>query len=74
VEHLLAFVRSPGHQAIMRRRGEWFEPGRSATVLWWMEEGERPTFAEAMKRLEHYQKQGSTTEAFSFRERFPPPR
>lgn len=73
VEHLLDFVRSPGHLAIMRRRGEWFEIGKSVTVLWWVEEGERPTFTDAMKRLETFRNQGATPKAFSFSERFPPP-
>jgi hypothetical protein len=73
VEHLLAFVRSPGHLAIMRRRGEWFEPGQSVTVLWWVEEGARPAFDEAMNRLARFREHGSTADAFSFSERFPPP-
>lgn len=73
VEDLLAFVRSPAHLAIMRRRGEWFVPGESATVLWWMEEGDRPSFDEAMQRLARFRRHGSTTEAFTFGERFPPP-
>lgn len=73
VDHLLDFVRSPGHLAIMRRRGEWFAPGQSTTVLWWMEEGATPGFSEAMDRLEHYREYGSTPFAFSFKERFPPP-
>lgn len=74
VDQLLAFVRSPEHLAIMRRRGEWFEPGQSTTVLWWMEEGPMPAFAEAMDRLECFRRTGSTPNAFSFSERFPPPR
>lgn len=73
VEHLLSFVRSPGHRAIMRRRGEWFAPGQSATVLWWTEEDARPTFADAMDRLERFRRHGSTPAAFHFSERFPPP-
>lgn len=74
VEHLRAFVRSPGHLAIMRRRGEWFAPGQSTTVLWWMPEAARPTFGEAMERLERFRSHGSTPDAFSFSRRFPPPR
>ena len=73
VDHLLAFVRSPAHLAIMRRRGEWFRPGESATVLWWIDEDATPSFDEAMERLEHFRAHGPSPTAFSFSKRFPPP-
>lgn len=73
VEQLLAFVRSPAHLAIMRRRGEWFQSGESTTVLWWIDEDTRPSFSDAMERLERFRAHGPTASAFSFREPFPPP-
>lgn len=72
LQALQDFVRSTHHLAIMRRRSEWFSPVPCNLVLWWMPDGERPSFKEAMRRRDLLLEQGPTAEAFSFRKSFPP--
>jgi hypothetical protein len=68
-EDLAAFVRGQrGHVGVLRRRYEWFERAeRPMVVLWWVEDGHRPTLAEAVERLEHLRANGPTANAFPFR-------
>jgi hypothetical protein len=74
VETLNKFVYRSAHVDIMRRRREWFELMREAfLVLWWVPAGHRPSIAEAVARLEILRSKGPTTEAFTFRQAFPPP-
>ena len=75
VEALLGFVRSPDHQAYVRRRREWFErwPDGPYGCLWWVEASHRPTVAEALARLAHLKEHGSTEHAFMVTKPFPPP-
>lgn len=74
LESLRAFISSPRHLAIMRRRAEWFEKQDAATmVLWWVRAGHRPDFAEAMQRLEQLRAQGPGPAAFTFGKPFPRP-
>ncbi|MEM1413180.1 MAG: DUF3291 domain-containing protein [Pseudomonadota bacterium] len=72
LDSLKAFVRSLGHLAVMRRRGEWFETTPANLVLWWLPEGERPTFEDAMRRRDHLLAHGPGPEAFNFRQPMPP--
>ncbi len=68
-----AFVyRNEEHLAIMRRRREWFDRIKFHLVLWWVEEGHIPTLDEAKRRLEALVKRGSSKDAFTFREPYPP--
>ena len=74
VESLNAFVYRSAHVEIMRRRKEWFERMAEAfLVLWWVRKGHRPTVDEAIARLEILRARGPTSEAFTFRNAFPPP-
>jgi len=74
VASLTAFVYRSAHAGIMRRRQEWFERARDATVvLWWVPEGHRPSINEALARLALLREKGSTPEAFTFRQAFGPP-
>jgi len=74
VESLSQFVYRSGHTEIMRRRREWFDRMSEAhMVLWWVQEGRRPTIDEARKRLELLRQHGPTAEAFTFRASFAPP-
>lgn len=58
----------------LRRRLEWFEkPSQRGTVLWWIDEGHRPTIEEAAERLAKIRADGPTSEAFDFTEAFPEP-
>lgn len=72
VDALKSFVRSPGHLAIMKRRSEWFTPVEVRVVLWWIEDGERPRFQDAVRRLEHLRTHGPTQAAFGFSQAFAP--
>ena len=40
---------------------------RPMVVLWWVDDGHRPTLAEAVERLEHLRANGPTPHAFPFR-------
>lgn len=64
-EALLAFTYGGQHLAAMRRRRQWFRPlGVGAVALWWVADGERPSFAEARRRLELLRRDGPTREVF----------
>jgi uncharacterized protein DUF3291 len=42
-------------------------------VLWWQPTGEIPRLDEAWRRLRLLAERGPTVEAFTFKQRFPPP-
>jgi hypothetical protein len=71
LEDLRRFVRSEGHMMVMRRRAEWFDAVEVNLCLWWVEDGHRPGFAEAMQRLGHLREHGPSAHAFNFRSSFP---
>lgn len=74
LDALAAFVyRQPGHLAIMKRRKEWFDPIGVYQVLWWVPAGHRPTVAEGLARLAALAAEGSTAEAFTFKQPFAAP-
>lgn len=64
---LWAFVDRSVHGRYLRRAAEWFEPGQSGhLVLWWIDEGRRPTLAEGMARFRHLEAHGPSDHAFTF--------
>jgi hypothetical protein len=74
IEALKAFVYQSRHIGVFRDRAKWFEKMELPHYcLWWVPEGHIPTVAEGRVRLECYQKNGSTAEAFWFQEPFPAP-
>ena len=74
VETLENFAYKSRHVEVMKRRCEWFQKhGKAAFVLWWIPAGHIPTLEEANERLEFLQKNGATTYAFDFKNRFLPP-
>jgi hypothetical protein len=74
VASLNHFVYKSAHVEIMRRRREWFESVREASiVLWWVRKGHRPAIAEAIAKLEFLRTHGPTEQAFTFRQAFLPP-
>ena len=74
LDDLKRFITLPGHLAIMRRRGEWFEKLEEATtVLWWAPGGHLPDLQEAVERLAHLREHGPHSFAFCFAEPFDPP-
>ena len=69
VEALADFVYRSAHTDFLRRRREFFEkPVEAIQVLWWVEDGHRPTVTEALERLDHLRANGPTEHAFTFRE------
>ena len=74
VEALVAFVYSPRHREVLRRRREWFERlAPATTALWWVPAGHRPTVGEAEVRLDQLRTHGPTSIAFTLTDPFPAP-
>jgi hypothetical protein len=74
IETLHAFVFGTDHAGFLRRRSEWFERMSEAiTAVWWVPAGSVPTVDDAKVRLEMLRAQGPTPQAFTLRDRFPPP-
>jgi hypothetical protein len=74
MEALRAYVYDTLHVTYLRRRREWFDRMELAyTVLWWVPVGHRPTVAEAIERLDLLRAQGSSPDAFTFRDPHPAP-
>ena len=74
VEALGAFVyRNTAHLTVMRRRREWFDHIEVFQALWWVPAGHIPNVAEGMARIAMLKTNGSTAEAFTFRQPFAAP-
>jgi hypothetical protein len=74
VDDLHAFTYGSDHKTVFARRFEWF--GRRhgpSTVLWWQPTGTIPDLDDAFRRLAVLAELGPTAEAFTFKQRFPPP-
>lgn len=74
IDELWAYTYRSDHKRVFARRFDWFErwPGPSV-VLWWQPAGTIPTLDEAMRRLQLLADHGPSPEAFTFKQRFPPP-
>ena len=74
VEHLRAFTYASGHKTVFARRFDWFERREGPNhVMWWLPKGTIPDVTDALRRLDRLTELGPTPEAFTFKERFPPP-
>ena len=74
IDALYDFTYRTDHKTVFKRRHEWFERlGRPNTALWWQPAGTVPTAEEALDRLDRLTMHGPTPEAFTFKQRFPPP-
>lgn len=74
IEALFDFVYRTAHRGVMTERRQWFQPPTGAyQVLWWVAAGTAPTPQEGMARLAHLDKHGPTAQAFTFKQKFPPP-
>ena len=74
LESLVDFVyKNDAHKNIMRRRREWFDKMEFFMVLWWVKAGEVPSLQQAIERLEAFQENGPSAEAFTFRNDYPAP-
>ena len=73
VAALREFTFRGAHGDALRRRRWWFTPATDASMaLWWVAEGERPSFAEAHRRLELLRTRGPTPDAFTLRRTYEP--
>ena len=68
LESLFAFTYFGLHSEALAKGHEWFKkPEWPPYVLWWVKEGQYPTWAEGVERHEHLHVHGPTAFAFSFR-------
>jgi GNAT superfamily N-acetyltransferase len=70
MDALRAFAFNGTHRDFLRRRGEWFAPGTSGAVNWWVPAGTLPTVDQAKRRLAFLRAFGPSPYAFGFG---PPP-
>jgi uncharacterized protein DUF3291 len=74
MQSLHNYVYRTMHGRFFARRQAWFEKYAGAHLaLWWIVAGQYPTTAEAKTRLATIAARGSSVDAFTFREAFPPP-
>jgi uncharacterized protein DUF3291 len=73
IEALRDYVYSSAHREALRRRAEWFlRPTAASAALWWVPAGERPSCAEAHRRLQLLRTEGPTAQAFPLSAPYPP--
>jgi len=73
VESLEHFVYKSLHAELFKRRRDWFEHLRDATLaLWWIPAGHLPGIDEAKRRLAHLAEHGPSQFAFTFKTVQPP--
>ena len=67
VESLERFVWGTIHKQFYDRKAEWFEAMQEIHfVMWWIEDGHRPTIDEAMERLDDLRRNGPSERAFGW--------
>ena len=73
-EDLKRFVFNQIHTAVMKDRDKWFDKiPTQVSVMWWVKEGERPTIAQALQKIELMNQIGSSAQAFNFANYFDSP-
>lgn len=73
-EALFAYVYRSAHAPEMARRREYFEQFDGAyQALWWVPAGQIPSIDEGLARLWRLDRFGPTSQAFTFKCRFPAP-
>ncbi len=66
--------KNPDHAQMMKSRKQWFgDMDGPNYVLWWTEAGTIPSLMEAKARIAHLKQHGPSSEAFTFKDPFPPP-
>jgi hypothetical protein len=74
IERLHAFTYRSDHGPAYAGRHAWFDPIEGHTlVLWWVRAGVEPTALEGKERLEQLRREGPSQQAFTMKQRFPPP-
>jgi hypothetical protein len=74
LESLRRYVFESVHAGVLRRRREWFDPGQSVSVLWWVPAGHVPDLDEARERSDRLLHEGAGAEAFTFAHPYPAPK
>ena len=68
-EALENYVFKTVHVQFYKNRAEWFDlMEKPHMVFWWVPECHQPTLKEAMDRLQMYEKNGATEDAFGWAE------
>jgi hypothetical protein len=71
LESLFAFTYFGLHSEALAKGREWFKkPEWPPYVLWWVKEGQYPTWAQGVERHEHLNDHGPTGFAFTFKTAF----
>ncbi len=74
IENLQLFAYRSEHVKFFRRRAEWFaDYGGPYMALWWIKAGHIPPPQEGREKLEHLTTHGSTSTAFTFKDKFATP-
>jgi len=74
IEALHEFTYRSDHGPMYAARHTWFEPMDGHTlVLWWVLAGYLPDPSQGKIRLELLRRRGPSPEAFTMKQRFPPP-
>jgi hypothetical protein len=61
------FVWQTVHKRFYARKAEWFDPhAKPHFVMWWVDDGHRPSIDEALARLDHLTTHGSSDFAFGW--------
>ena len=60
------FVFNTVHKRFLDRRDEWYAPQGLRLVLWWIEEGHKPSIAEAKERADFLDENGDSDFAFGW--------
>ena len=69
IESLKYFTYNTVHNYFLKSRKNWFNKIEMPSyVLWWIEEGKIPAIEEGVKKLDLLNKNGSTKDAFSFKD------
>ena len=75
IEALFDYSYRTAHAELLRARKQWFSKMDAASLaLWWLPAGEIPTVGDGVARLEHLRRNGAGAQAFTFKQRFVPPR
>jgi len=71
---LFNFVYRTAHTPVMAQRKQYFARFEGAyQALWWIPAGHRPSVDEGLSRLWRLDRYGPTSDAFTFKARFPVP-
>ncbi len=71
LESVAAYAYRGVHAEALSNRGDWFERGPwPGFVAWWIDEHHTPNWSEGVARIDQLHAQGSTPEAFNFRQPF----